>query len=85
MLEPMKSRDSVAVQDIDEQGAKTILLQTGRARKRRLGQQSNISFAKQPRLCSELYYMPNRWTRNDDSSGDGKSDNEIFETSDDKH
>ena len=36
-------------------------------------------------LCSQLYYVPDRWITNDDSSDDEKSDSEISQTYDDRY
>ena len=49
-----------AVIGLAEQETKTILRQAGRERKRRRSQRSNLSFTKQPKLCSELYCVPDK-------------------------
>ena len=85
VLKSLKSRGSDAVKELAQQGAKTLVHQTGRGRKRKRGQRSNLAFTKRPKLCSELYYVPDRWITNDDSSDDEKSDSEISQTYDDRY
>ena len=85
VLKSLKSRGSDAVKELAQQKAKTLVHQTGRGRKRKPGQRSNLAFTKRPKLCSELYYVPDRWITNDDSSDDEKSDSEISQTCDDRY
>ena len=85
VLKSLKSRGSDAVKELAQQGTKTLVHQTGRGRKRKRGQRSNLAFTKRPKLCSELYYVPDRWITNDDSSDDEKSDSEISQTYDDRY
>ena len=85
VLKLLKSRGSDAVKELAQQGAKTLVHQTGRGRKRKRGQRSNLAFTKRPKLCSELYYVPDRWITNDDSSDDEKSDSEISQAYDDRY
>ena len=61
VLKSLKSRGGDAVKEFAQQGAKTLLHQTGRGRKIRRGQRKNLAFTNQPKLCSELYYAPDRW------------------------
>ena len=67
VLKSLKSRGSDAVKEYVQQGAKTLVHQTGRGRKRKRGQLNNLAFTK---LCSELYYVPDRSITNDGSSDD---------------
>ena len=80
MLKSLKFRGSDAVKELAQQGAKTLVHQTGRGRKRKRGQRSNLALTKRPKLYSELYYVPDRWITNDDSSDDEKSDQQISQT-----
>ena len=56
----LKSRGSDAVKELAQQGAKTLVHQTGQGHKRKRGQRSNLAFTKRPKLCSELYYVLDR-------------------------
>ena len=85
VLKSLKSRGGDAVKELAQQGAKTLVHQTGRGRKRKRDQRSNLAFTKRPKLCSELYYVSDRWITNDDSSDDEKSDSEISQTYDDRY
>ena len=85
VLKSLKSRGSDAVKELAQQEAKTLVHQTGRGRKRKRDQRSNLAFTKRPKLCSELYYVPDRWITNDDSSDDEKSDSEISQEYDDRY
>ena len=85
VLKSLKSRGSDAIKEFAQQGAKTLVHQTGRERQRKRGQRSNLAFTKRPKLCSELYYVPDRWITNDDSSDDEKSGNEISQTYDERY
>ena len=60
VLKSLKSRGSDAVKDFAQQGANTLVNQSGRGRKRKRGQRSNLAFTKRPKLCSELYCVPDR-------------------------
>ena len=44
VLKSLKSRGSDAVKEFAQQGAKTLVHQTGRGRKRKRGQRSNLAF-----------------------------------------
>ena len=85
VLKPLKSRGIDAVKELAQQGAETLVHQSGQGRKRKRGQRSNLAFTKRPKLCSELYYVPYRWIKNDDSSDDEKSDSELSQTYDDRY
>jgi hypothetical protein len=61
------------VKDFAEQGANTLLHQTGRGRKRRQGQRSNLSTTKRLQLCSHI------------AVHDDESDSEISQASDDMY
>ena len=50
MLKSLKSRGGDAVKEFAQQGAKTLKHKTGRGRKRRRSQQSNLAFTKQSKL-----------------------------------
>ena len=80
VLKFLKSRGSDAVKEFAQQEAKTLVHQTGRGPKRKRGQRSYLAFAKRAKLCSVLYYVPDRWITNDDSSDDEKPDSEISQT-----
>ena len=58
VLKSLKSRGSDAVKEMAQPGAKTLVYQTGRERKRKQGQRSKLAFTKRPKLCSELYCVP---------------------------
>ena len=85
VLKSSKSRGSDDVKEFAQQGAKTLVHQTSRGRKRKRGQQSNLTFTKRPKVCSKLYYVPDRWITNDDSSDNEKSESKISQTYDDRY
>ena len=85
--ESVKAHRGKVVKDFVEQGARTLLRQTGHGSKRRQSQRSNLSSVKKQKLEED----PRRpkWIRkdesdcDDESSHDDESESETSQTSDD--
>ena len=78
--ECVKTHGGDVVKDFAEQGARTLLRQTGHGRKRRRSQRSNLSSVKKHKLEAP---RPTKWITDDESSYDDESDRETSQTSDD--
>jgi hypothetical protein len=78
--ESVENHGGKVVKDFAEQGARTLLRQTGHGRKRRRSQCSNLSSDKKQKLEAPRL---TKWITDDESSYDDESDNETSETSDD--
>ena len=84
--ESVKTHGGDVVKDFAEQGARTLLRQTGHGRKRRRSQCSNLSSVKKqkleaPRLTK--WITDDESSHDDESSYDDESDSETSQTSDD--
>ena len=84
--ESVKTHGGKVVKDFAEQGARTLLRQTGHGRKRRRSQRSNLSSVKKqkleaPRLTK--WITDDESSHDDESSYDDESDSETSQTSDD--
>ena len=75
-----KTHGGDVVKDFAEQGARTLLRQTGHGRKRRRSQRSNLSSVKKQKLETS---RPTKWITDDESSYDDESYSETSQTSDD--
>ena len=78
--ESVNTHGGDVVKDFAEQGARTLLRQTGHGRKRRRSQRSNLSSVKKQKLEAP---RPTKWITDDESSYDDESDRETSQTSDD--
>jgi hypothetical protein len=78
--ESVKTHGEKVVKDFAEQGARTILRQTGHGSKRRRSQRSNLSSIKQQKLEDPRL---TKWITDDESSHDDEWDSETSQTSDD--
>ena len=78
--ESVENHGGKVVKDFAEQGARTLLRQTGHGCKRRRSQCSNLSSVKKQKLEAPRL---TKWITDDESSYDDESDNETSETSDD--
>ena len=87
--ESVNTHGGKIVKDFAEQGARTLLRQTGHGSKRKQGQRSNLSTTKRLKLCSHIS-VPRHIKRitedgssHDESSHDDESDSETSQASDD--
>ena len=78
--ESVETRGGKVVKDFAEQGARTLLRQTGHGRKRRRSQCTNLSSVKKQKLEAPRLI---KWITDDESSYDDESDSETSQTSDD--
>ena len=78
--ESVETHGGKVVKDFAEQGARTLLRQTGHGRKRRRSQCSNLSSVKKQKLEAPRL---TKWITDDESSYDDESDSEMSQTSDD--
>jgi hypothetical protein len=78
--ESVKTHGGDVAKDFAEQGARTLLHQTGHGRKRRRSQRSNLSSVTKQKLEAP---RPTKWITDDESSYDYESDSETSQTSDD--
>ena len=78
--ESVETHGGKVVKDFAEQGARTLLRQTGHGCKRRRSQRSNLSSVKKQKLEAP---RPTKWITDDESSYDDESDSETSQTSDD--
>ena len=78
--ESVETHGGKVVKDFAEQGARTLLRQTGHGRKRRRSQCSNLSSVKKQKLEAPRL---TKWITDDESSYDDESDSETSQTSDD--
>ena len=76
----VKTHGGEVVKDFAEQGARTLLRQTGPGSKTRRSQRSNLSSVKKQKLENPRL---TKWITNDESSHDDESDSETSQTSDD--
>jgi hypothetical protein len=77
--ESVETHGGKVVKDFAEQGARTVLRQTGHGRKGRRSQCSNLSSVKKQKLEAPKL---TKWIT-DESSYDDESDSETSQTSDD--
>ena len=78
--ESVETQGGKVVKDFAEQGARTLLRQTGHGRKRRRSQCSNLSSVKKRKLETPRL---TKWITDDESSYDDESASETSQTSDD--
>jgi hypothetical protein len=78
--ESVKTHGGDVAKEFAEQGAMTLLHQTGHGRKRRRSQRSNLSSVTKQKLEAP---RPTKWITDDESSYDYESDSETSQTSDD--
>ena len=78
----VETRGGKVVKDFAEQGARTLLRQTGHGRKRRRSQRSNLSSVKKQILEAPKL---TKWITDDESSYDDEWDSETSQTSDDMY
>jgi hypothetical protein len=72
--ESVKTHEGNVVKDFAEQGARTLLRQTGQGRRRRRSQRSNLSSVKKQKLEAPRL---TKWITDDESSYDDELDSET--------
>jgi hypothetical protein len=78
--ESVETHGGKVVKDFAEQGARTLMRQTGHGRKRRRSKCCNLSSVKKQKLEAPRL---TKWITDDESSYDDESDSETSQTSDD--